>query len=472
MASPPHFVVIPLPVYGHIFPMLHLSVQLASIGNKITFIASSRTKTTTLSTFESSLSQIQDPQTVRTNLIFEFLSGDELLQQGGEQGFRASLDWMVSQITAVDEAIESCVSRHGPVSCVILDFMVFFLKNAAADKRNATVAALWTASAPWMLLSLQIQALIDGGYVPLTPSNALSVVSGLTGVPPLCNYKDVPVCLLKPATDQQIEEIAVVSKMFLEVPWLLVNTIPELDSRSLRYVRELGVKSVAIGPLLPLPVKDSCRAPDDVPVLSWLDQKPPQSVVFICFGTLAENTLEQLQELASALEELTNQSFLWVLRPSQQSCLSEDFKRRTAARGKIVPWCSQLQVLSHPSIGGFVTHCGWNSILESLSCGVPMLGWPCLGEQSLNSKYLADVWKAGTRIVPYNPDGSNRVVNRSEVSKEIALLMTGEEGQELRNRAREIQKASTRAMQSSVDELRRWVAQLFHQGEASVEEQV
>ncbi|XP_024514796.1 UDP-glycosyltransferase 85A5 [Selaginella moellendorffii] len=457
MASP-HLVVVPLPLYGHISPMLRLSLQLASLGNKVTFIASGRTQAATLSAFESSLSHIDDAETVRSGLSFEFIPDEDSveLEQGGEEGLWAVLRWMSAQHGTVDQIVESSVSRHGQISCVILDFLALHLRDVA-DKHNASVALFWTPSPPWLLLCLQVKAFVDGGYAPLTPSNALSTVSGLTGVPALCNYMDVPTALLKPR-DQQLERTLELAQYLIEAPWVIVNTIPELDSQSLACIRQLGVKLVTLGPLLPM---DDPVAPDDLPILSWLHEKPPLSVLYICFGTLAEHSAEQLQELASALEELNqNLFFLWALRRSQQPSLSEEFQRRTSARGMVVPWCSQLQILKHPSIGGFVTHCGWNSILESLSCGVPLVGWPSIAEQSLNAKYLVDVWKVGARIISRNPDASTRFVTQSEISDAIATVMIAEEGREMRRRARDIQKAADRAMRSSLVEARRW-AQSF-----------
>lgn len=149
-----------------------------------------------------------------------------------------------------------------------------------------------------------------------------------------------------------------------------------------------------VGPMLPSvyfsalnSALDNLEGKD--PCLQWLDKQPDGSTLYISFGSVAILSLTQLHELALGLEA-SGQRFLLVVRSTQDadSLLPEGFEERTKERGFVVNgWAPQLWVLSHDSVGGFLTHCGWNSSLESICRGVPMLTWPIQAEQAMNARY-------------------------------------------------------------------------------------
>lgn len=127
------------------------------------------------------------------------------------------------------------------------------------------------------------------------------------------------------------------------------------------------------------------------PCLQWLDKQPDASVVFVSFGSVAVLSIPQIHEIALGLEA-SGQRFLLALRvppnPDNQPLLPELFEERTQERGVVLwGWAPQLWILSHPSLAGFVSHCGWNSSLESICRGVPLLTWPIQAEQAMNARY-------------------------------------------------------------------------------------
>jgi pathogen-inducible salicylic acid glucosyltransferase len=135
--------------------------------------------------------------------------------------------------------------------------------------------------------------------------------------------------------------------------------------------------------------------------MDWLNTKEPASVVYVSFGSVVVLSKEQTQEIALGLK-VSGHSFIWVIRPSSskeeinsEENLPESFLTETSWQGLVVPWCPQLQVLSHASVGALMTHCGWNSTLESLSFGVPLLAVPQWSDQTTNSLYIAEKWKTG-----------------------------------------------------------------------------
>lgn len=137
--------------------------------------------------------------------------------------------------------------------------------------------------------------------------------------------------------------------------------------------------------------------------LSWLETKSPRSVLYVCFGSLGRFTATQLREIARGLEA-SDRPFIWVMwnagEPS--NWMPEGFEDRVIGSGKglmVLGWAPQLLILNHEAVGGFVTHCGWNSCLEAITAGVPVVTWPLFADQFLNEKLLADVHRMGINRV-------------------------------------------------------------------------
>jgi hypothetical protein len=161
---------------------------------------------------------------------------------------------------------------------------------------------------------------------------------------------------------------------------------------------------------------------EDSECLQWLDTKEPKSVVYVNFGSIAVMTAEQLVEFAMGLAN-SEISFLWIIRPDlvtgESAILPAEFQVETQNRGFVTSWCPQEEVLNHPSVGGFLTHTGWNSIIESLCAGVPVICWPLFADQPINCSYACIEWGVGMDI--------DNNVKREEVEKLIRNLMGGEE---------------------------------------------
>ncbi|KAJ6830334.1 putative anthocyanidin 5,3-O-glucosyltransferase [Iris pallida] len=182
--------------------------------------------------------------------------------------------------------------------------------------------------------------------------------------------------------------------------------------------------------------------------LAWLDAQPEKSVVFLCFGSMGSFSAEQVKEMAIGLER-SGQRFLWVVRspplkdepaarpgtrpePDLEALLPEGFLERTKGKGMVVKsWAPQAAVLAHRSVGGFVSHCGWNSTLEAVSSGVPIIAWPLYAEQKMNKVFLVEEAKLAVAMEGYDKD----VVSAAEVEKKIRWLMESEDGKAMKDRA-------------------------------------
>ncbi|KAG5588843.1 hypothetical protein H5410_049277 [Solanum commersonii] len=182
--------------------------------------------------------------------------------------------------------------------------------------------------------------------------------------------------------------------------------------------------------------------------MKWLNTKPKSSIVYISFGSLLNLSRNQKEEIAKGLIEI-KRPFLWVIRDQENikevekeeeklSCMMELEKQ-----GKIVPWCSQLEVLTHPSLGYFISHCGWNSTLESLSSRVPVVAFPHWTDQGTNAKLIEDVWKTSVKM-RVNEDG---VVESEEIKRCIEIVMDGgEKGEEMRKNAQKWKELAREAV--------------------------
>lgn len=189
--------------------------------------------------------------------------------------------------------------------------------------------------------------------------------------------------------------------------------------------------------------------------LSWLDTKKPSSVLYLCFGSLARFTDTQLSEIASGLEA-SEHPFIWVVRYGGEifEWLPEGFEQRVIKNGRgfiVSGWAPQLAILNHEAVGGFVTHCGWNSCIEGASAGVPMITWPLFAEQFSNEKLIVDVLKIGIAIgakICHDMEGERTMVSKEEIRRTVNELMgRGEEADGRRQRAWELGKLARRAVE-------------------------
>jgi hypothetical protein len=196
----------------------------------------------------------------------------------------------------------------------------------------------------------------------------------------------------------------------------IVNSFHELEPHAINsFLEDPGLRGLPVypvGPVLNLETK-SKETVDSDNIIKWLDDQPPSSVVFLCFGSVGAFDKDQVREIACAIEKCGTR-FLWSLRkpppkgtmgPASDYPLSdltavlpEGFLDRTAEIGKVIGWAPQVQVLAHPATGGFVSHCGWNSTLESIYHGVPIATWPLFADQQTNALELVSELKMGVEI--------------------------------------------------------------------------
>ncbi|EPS66223.1 hypothetical protein M569_08556, partial [Genlisea aurea] len=245
---------------------------------------------------------------------------------------------------------------------------------------------------------------------------------------------------------------------------ILVNTFQELENAAIESMNSDGKlpKLYPIGPILNLENDEGNNRFGDVK--KWLDDQPEKSVVFLCFGTMGSFQTPQVREIAAA-QEKTGSRFLWSLRkPPEKGAtpfpteyqdydevLPEGFPERTEGIGKIIGWAPQTAILAHRSIGGFVSHCGWNSVLESVWFGVPVATFPLSAEQQANAFELVKELKMAEPIRIDYRHGENppEIVTAAEIEIAVLRLMGtdgGGGGGGVRENVKEMQRKSRLAM--------------------------
>ena len=146
-------------------------------------------------------------------------------------------------------------------------------------------------------------------------------------------------------------------------------------------------------------------------------------------------------ELALGLKR-SNRYFLWVVRETEQNKLPSNFIEETSEKGLVVSWCPQLDVLAHKAMGCFMTHCGWNSTLEALSLGVPMIAMPHWTDQPTNAKFVADVWQVGIRV----SKDEKGIIRKEEIERCIREIMEGEKSAEIKQNSEKWKKLAKDAV--------------------------
>jgi UDP:flavonoid glycosyltransferase YjiC (YdhE family) len=216
---------------------------------------------------------------------------------------------------------------------------------------------------------------------------------------------------------------------------IIWNTIDYLEKSSLTKIQQQSqVPIFSIGPLHAI-ASASCSSllEEDTSCLAWLNKQSYNSVIYVSFGSVAFMDIKELVEIAWGLAN-SQQPFLWVVRPGSVNgsewieVLPEGFKEIIGERGYIVKWAPQKKVLAHGAVGGFLSHCGWNSTLESICGGIPMICRPCFSDQRVNARYISKVWKVGLEL--------ENELERGEIERSIRRLMVDKEGKEMREMAK------------------------------------
>jgi hypothetical protein len=312
---------------------------------------------------------------------------------------------------------------------------------------------------------LHLQALHDEQGVDLTEFKNSDVE---LKIPSLAN--PLPAKLLPSVLFQKdsLANFLEQARALAEARGILVNTFFEFESNAVNSLSNGKTPPIyPVGPIVKHETDchdvgwDGSKKHRDRDIMEWLDDQPPSSVMFLCFGSHGSFREKQVKEIACALEN-SGHRFLWSLRkppprekwepPSDyanfQEILPKEFLNRTAKIGKVIGWAPQVDILAHQAIGMFASHCGWNSILESIRFGVPIVAWPLYAEQQFNAFLMVVELGLAVEIkMDYRRDfhGDNEIIVGADgIMKAIKHVM--EQGKEIRKKAKEMSRISEKTL--------------------------
>ncbi|KAK7256449.1 hypothetical protein RIF29_29899 [Crotalaria pallida] len=445
MAKTTHIAVIPSPGFSHLVPITEFSKRLVQQHPNfhLTFIIPSlgpppNNSKAYLETLPSNIDSIFLPAINK-----------EDLPKAEYPGILIQLT-ITHSLPSIQKVLKSLTSK-APLSALVADVFAF-QTLAFAKELNSLSFIYFPGSAMALSLFLYMPKLdqeVSGEYKDLTKPIQIPGCVPLLG-------QDLPA----PAQDRSSDAY----KSFLErskglstADGVLINTFSEMESGTIRALEEDENCNINFYPVGPITQKGSTIKENGSECLRWLDNQPPNSVLYVSFGSGGTLSQDQVNELALGLE-LSGQKFLWVSRAPSNSVsaayldtenddplqfLPSGFLDRTKEQGLVVPsWAPQVQVLSHSSVGGFLSHCGWNSILESMQEGVPLITWPLFAEQRMNAVMLTDGLKVALRP-KVNEDG---IVEKKEIAKVIKSLMEGVEGKGIRIRMKDLKDSAANAL--------------------------
>ncbi|PKA63569.1 Limonoid UDP-glucosyltransferase [Apostasia shenzhenica] len=459
-----HFLFVSFPGQGHVNPLLRLAKRVASKGPLVTF-------STTLD-FGSRIRAAAAPDTAALSESDPIPVGHgflrfEFFHDGADPSdpCRDDLDPLMSRLESNGPpALAALIRRQSaagrPVSCLVNNPFLPWALDVAVDLCLPS-AVLWVQSCAVFSTYYHFHHRL----ADFPSDDAPDVIVHLPGIPPLAPA-DLPTFLLPSNPYKPLKNVILAQFHNIQkARWVFANSFEELEKEAFAAIA--GVSPVIpVGPLIDGASEeeekikaDLWRAADHC--LEWLDCREAASVVYVSAGSIVMLSKEEMTELAFGLRS-SGRPFLWVVRENLRELLPEGFEKEVAAEGKgiLVGWSPQERVLAHPSLACFLTHCGWNSTLEVIAAGVPVVAYPQWGDQVPDAKFLCEVYGVGVRLPA--------PAARAEVVKCIAAVTDGPEAERIRKRSgewREVGRAAVAGGGSSdlniekfIDDVRKWVA--------------
>ncbi|PKI48538.1 hypothetical protein CRG98_031059 [Punica granatum] len=458
-----HFVLLPHLAHGHSIPMMDMARLLARRGPTVTVITTHLNAVRSQSTIDRAATS-----GLKVRLLeVPFPSSEAGLPEGCESmdslPNRDLLKNLLLGIRMLREPVEELFGQLQPrPSCVIADKNIMWAHETAG--KFGIPRIVFDGTSCFSLLCTH--RIVESKVYETVPEAEPFVVPGLPDRIALTRAQ-LPGAVNIGQTDTKDVRDEIRSKE-LAAYGVVANTFEELEPAYVEEFRKVrGRRLWCIGPVSLSNTKNSSKidrgnksAIDESLCLEWLDSRNPSSVLYICFGSLCHVSASQLIELALGLES-SNRSFMWVIKKGDYSeelenwFAEEKYEERVKDRGIIIRgWAPQVLILSHSAVGGFMTHCGWNSTLEGVSAGVPMITWPMFAEQFYNEKLIVQVIGTGVRVGVERcmnwgeEDKVGVLVRREDVRRAIEKLMDeGKESDERRRRARKLGEVAERAVE-------------------------
>ncbi|XP_074278873.1 scopoletin glucosyltransferase-like [Silene latifolia] len=450
-----HVILLPFPAPDHMIPLLDMARLLATRNVKATIITTS----VNASAFTKAIETSHKVGNLNLNLeIFKFSAEEAGLPEGCDNAEFAMKHGLAPQFVQANqllsEQLEQYLDKVQP-DCLVTDIL-FPWTAEIATKVDIPRIVFYAVSC----FSLCAQELIrvhepfkdvssddETFSIPLIPHEIKFVRSQIS--PNLINNKD----FISKLIDSKIK------KSGDESYGVIVNSFYELEPDYADFFKkEMGRKAWHVGPVSlcnrsteEKVLRGISASMNEHECLTWLDSKKSVVVLYICFGSIVPITAPQFYEIALALES-SGKDFIWVVRnfENDEEWLPPGFEQRTQGKGLIIRgWAPQVLILEHKAIGAFVTHCGWNSTLEGITAGVPMVTWPVFAEQFYNEKLVTDILKIGVSVglkkwsrMPSSDD----LIQREAIETALREITERDAAEDMRQRAKQLKDMAWKAV--------------------------
>ncbi|XP_054799088.1 UDP-glycosyltransferase 87A1-like [Prosopis cineraria] len=421
-----HVVAMPYPGRGHINPVLNFCNLLLShnLDILVTFVVTEE--------WLGFIGSQAKPQNVQFSTIPNVIPS-ELDRAADLVGFVEAV------LTKMEAPFEQLLDRLEPPPTLIIHDTLLFWVVGVGNRRNIPVASFWTMSASFLSVFQRYHLLEQHGHYPINASEVghkrVDYFPGISST----RLVDFPLRDGSFSCQRMLQHTSKYLSFVPKAHYLLFPTIHELEPQTIHVLKsEFSLPIYAIGPAIPyyLNVNDQTHLNNSY--FQWLDNQPSNSVIYISQGSFLSVSQAQIDEIAAGLR-LSRVRFIWVARKEThrlgEICGDVDDKK-----GLVLEWCEQLRVLMHDAIGGFWSHCGWNSTKEGLFTGVPFLTFPIVMDQHLNSKMIVEDWKVGWRVK--KDVDPQRLISRDEIAGLLQKFMdlNDKDGRDMRKRAKELQR--------------------------------
>ncbi|GAB2231630.1 hypothetical protein Droror1_Dr00010639 [Drosera rotundifolia] len=465
MSSTRELVFIPVPAMGHLIPAVEIVRRMVAQDSRISFVTLIF-KMNSDAVVTAYIKSLQSDASFDRRIKFVELPP---LENPPDTNSTTFFERMIEDYRPIVNRIlkERIKSSRDQLAGFMVDMFCTAMMDVA-EELNVPCYVFITSNAAFLNLTFHFQSLRDDHRVDVTeftdPKTELDVPGFKNQVP--CSV--LPMVFLD--KDRGCDDMLNQTKKYREAKGILINTFMELESHAIQSLsNDPRIPTIyPIGPIIDLNAhsQDGAGGPhgDAESIRRWLDEQPTASVVFLCFGSLGSFPEDQVREMAKGLER-SGHRFLWSLRgpptaddrfnhptdlENLEQVLPEGFLDRTAKVGKIIGWAPQVAILSHPAVGGFASHCGWNSILESLWMGVPIAAWPMYAEQQLNA--FAMVKELGLAVEiwmhykwNHRKRVSNGIVEADTIERGIKMLMDNGNDNAVRAKVQEMSEVCRRA---------------------------
>ncbi|KAG6404388.1 hypothetical protein SASPL_136634 [Salvia splendens] len=416
LRPPPHVLIFPMPVQGHLNPMLKLANLLCLAEFHVTFVISDFNHRRLLQHNTASAAFSRYPG-------FQFRTfPDGLPDDNPRNGHRAmELVSSVANVTVplfkkmmIQENFLASATRR-PVTCFVADGLL----SSAPDfcqENGIPLIFFGAATTSYLWAIFRFPQLLQAQEIPFRGKSMDGLIESMPGMEGFLRRRDLPgFYRVDDVNDPTLKEVVAATRLIERAQAVILNTCEDLEGQIVAEVRKHVPRVFSVGPIheqvkyrltekkVESAIITASLWAEDRSCIDWLDAQPPKSVIYVSFGSLTLLTREQVLELLHGLLD-SSQKFLWVMRPDSitgsdgEDPVPAELMERIKRKGLLVEWAPQEKVLNHPAVGGFMTHSGWNSTLESIAAGVPMVCWPYFADQMTNSRFVSEVWKIGLDI--------------------------------------------------------------------------